>query len=377
MTIWNVETFIERFARGTLGRKTQYSSYHVVKFDACHILVNRNGGRRGTGEQPLGVYFGPDLTLFNQWLWPGLDNFQPEFSCTFPENIGDITDSGLLDIEPTAGNEDVKSILIQLGHRQFLIEPYWAIDKPVSYEDYFNNPYDSGFDLMQMNHYLGVPKYGFIRNPGRRGQSPSSNGAVMKPLPEGHKFETVKDARIGLVPQAAHDSPDKSFQYLNFWFAPVFDYKPEELSPEEIKVLENPPLPWQYDLTTMSVYPPLLGTNSFEGAVTNNVRTGFKDPFKANILRYIHDKAKYEEAVKKLKALYFNQDAGNDFDGFYIMPASSDAGVQKTDKPGIYYVKGAIFDKVDGSSLSYGIDKLFTKGSVKNLNDWHLMVKEF
>lgn len=377
MTVWNVETFIERFMRGTLGRKSQYSTYHVVKFDSCHILVNKYNGRGVSEERPVAIYFGPELTLVNASAWPSDLILEPAFITPFLDDCGDITESGLIDIERSVGNPDVKSILIQFGHRQYLIEPYYAFNRICTYSEYQDNPYDPTFDLMKMKPYGDASKYGFWRAI-KGGKSIA--GAALKPLPEGFKFDSIKDARVGLVPQAAHDNPDRSFQYMNFWFAPVDDYEPETLSPEDIKTLENPPMPWHYNLTSMTVSPAEHPPNPIEGAVMRGAIRQRMPGLTENIDNYIKAKAKYAETIKKLDSLYINQ-AGRqaDFHSFYILPASSDMDVRDEVKElqnGNYYVRGGIYKKI--GVFGYGVENIINNSSViKDLNSWYLMAKEF
>lgn len=367
MPTWNVETFFRRFEQGTMGRKSQYSTYWVNSFDGCKILCNKSAGSHSRdGEQVYGVYMGPDLCVFNRGMVQG--SYLPQFSMDFP-GYNDITESGVIDSEVTAGNSSVRSVLFQLGHSQYLLEPWWAFVAPMEYGFVQSAPYNSDIDLM-----LGAAPgamYGCTHRANNRG--------VIKRLSEGHKFTTVKDARASLIPLRVIENPDNSFQYKNWWFAPADDYKPRDLTDKEKEILENPPMPWHFGLTTQVVSPILVNGSAMEQAINlQGVRSSLNKDVLFALTQYVDKKKIYGEVIARLHGLYFDQDEGDDFNSFVFLPGQSMSLVQK-EQDGLYYVMGDMHSKADGHfALRYnGMEKAYKLAIAKKLVGWHAMIKEF
>jgi len=371
MSTWNIDTFFRRFEQGTLGRKSQYSTYWVNTFDGCKVLCNKSAGYSGRrdGEVPYGVYMGQELCVFNRQL---IGNYSPQFSMEFPKEDEDITESGLIDCEYTAGNNTVRSVLFQLGHSQYLLEPYWAEAQPISYENIQSAPYDKSVNLMEgcsTVQFFGISNHkAYVR------------GAIKK-LPDGNKYSSVKDARAALIPAEVLDCPDSSFQFKNWWFAPAMDYTPKDLTSIEKKILENPPMPWHYGLTTQIVSPILVSPLTFEVNV-ENLREHIDNKALTMLNQYVQAKKIYSETIKKLRSLYIDQDEEQDFNSFLLLPGQSMAYVQRSSKDK-YYIMGDLRTKNDEHfSFRYSgidkarIDKAYSLPVIK-LTVWHAMIKEF
>jgi len=376
MTAWNIETFFDKFQNGTLGRKSQYSTYWVNKFDGCNILCNKSSGHRGArdGERIVAIYMGPDLCLFNGHEAAGVGKFIPRNVMMFEENDKEfITESGIIEIQATRGNSAAKSILFQIGISQYLIEPYWSQKNCVNYEAYVKLN-DSAVDIMAS--YLIPPitrslQYGF--------NSSYNNivGANLVKLPE--KFNSIEQARMTVIPDMVKEKPAESFAFRNWWFTPQPHYVPFALSQENKSKLKNPPMPWEYGLTVDHVTPILTGTSAFEANITR-IQHSLGDDLSNNIKRYIQAKNDYELAIAQYKATFVDQDDDRNlsYSSFAILPSPGiDFGVERVGE--IYYVRGALHDKeMANTSIGWrygGLERLVKTKCVKRMSQWHSMVK--
>jgi hypothetical protein len=322
-------------------------------------------------------------------------NVGPEFQFRMRGIQGDATESGLIEVEHTAGNYNAKSILFQLGDKQYLIEPNWAGRSIVSYDSIKNNPYDKNVNIMdcfsECTRYDNVGKKGYLPN---AKEAIGTTPAVLKCLSDDTRFNSIKDAREALIPDLVKENPNKSFQCMNYWFVECPDYVPTDISPEMKSFLENPPMPWHYNLTTMMVKPIGLGNSVYEKANKGELLSKIvTEPCQSSIDAYMTAKNTYEETLKVLAASYINQEEAKEFGGFYILPASSANGVQpalegldtddvvnRTDSPS-YYVKGGLHLIPPGNnqyfSIGYNPEAVFDLPKVKQLDAWHKMIKEF
>lgn len=356
MTAWNVETFFEKFANGTLGRKTQYSTYWVMKFDGCTVLCNRSG----RSEHVCGIYMGPELCIFNKGVCTN-----PQYSMSIDDSE-DVTESGLIDLEKTAGNGTAISALFQVGHSQYLLEPYWSWNKIQTYEEIMNSPYDKNVDIMQgaKTHQ----KYGVYSNS-------SFIRAIIKKMPPG-RFHSVKEAREALIPAEVAADPEGSFILKEWWFTPVPDYVPKDLSPEEKLILERPPMPWHYGLTTQIVKPILDSLGTIETAISQRaVQIHMNPEVYSQLTKYVQSKIRYGKIIEKMNELYINQDdESSDFRSFFLLPGQSMAYVQKANDDK-YFVMGDLRSK-NGEHFSlryHGMEKAYGYPTLKFLKSWHVM----
>jgi len=98
--------------------------------------------------------------------------------------------------------------------------------------------------------------------------------------------------------------------------------------------------------------------------------------------QYVQAKKIYSETIKKLRSLYIDQDEGQDFNSFLLLPGQSMAYVQRSSKDK-YYIMGDLRTKNDEHfSFRYSgidkarIDKAYSLPVIK-LTVWHAMIKEF
>lgn len=339
MAEWNVEVFFDRFKTGTLGRKTQYSSYWVNKFNGCEVLCNKSSNRKRrsrAGEHVMGVYMGKELCVFNRDQLGGVyNNYQ--YLMTINETE-DITESGLIDYEVSAGNSTAVAALFQIGHSQYLLEPYWSNKVVRSYEDIVNAPFNKTVNVME--GYPPATSFGATNLTGDKFTG------VIKKLPEG-KYNSIKEAREALIPEEVKAYPKESFIYKNWWFTPTENYIPNDLTEDEKRLLESPPMPWHYGLTTQVVNP-ILELPSILEKMTPNIHKHMNSEILKSLQDYSSAKIRYGEIIEKLNNLYVDQDNGSDFDNFFLLPGQSMAYVQM-ESGEKYHVMGDLRSKNEES----------------------------
>jgi len=382
MTNWNVSTFFQKFQEGTLGRKSQYSTYWINSFDSCNILCNKSSGYRGSrdGEKIVAIYMGPDLCIFNSGEFTGTQDFMPRFTMSL-DKIGmeSITESGILDIHKQPANNNVKTILFQIGDTYYLIEPYWSEKFCVNYGVYMQLP-SSGVDIMAA--YQDPSKKSFTWY-GFNVYDRKVRGANLVKLSE--KYHTIKEARLAVIPDEAKADPINSFVFRNWWFTPQPTYTPFALQTETKALLKNPPMPWEYGLTVDAVWPILCGQTPIEANLPK-VRENMSKQTHQNITRYMKDKALYEAAISKLRSTFVDQDDEKVFGqaDIAILPSSTAeygierVGEEREDGKGKYYVKGALHDKQDQGHVGFrygGIERLVKTNKMKDMLMWHSMVR--
>jgi len=358
MTVWTVGTFFDRFQSGTLGRKSQYSTYWVNKFDGCNILCNK-GSR---GERIVAIYMGPDLCLFNSY--ESIGNFIPRFTMPI-HDIDFITESGIIDIQATVGNPTVKSILFQLGTDQYLIEPYWSQKNCVNYETYVKIN-KSNVDLMAA--YKLPINYGF-----NNAYNAHIVGANLVKLSE--KSNNIEQARMTVIPDTVKEKPAESFVFRNWWFTPQPDHVPFTISQENKAKLKNPPMPWEYGLTIDHVNPILTGKTTIESFITR-IQHYLGEDISNNIEKYMQAKNDYELAIAQYKSTFVDQDDLHL--SFAILPGPDIDFRVESASEGVYYVRGILHDNSDrNAGLRYGgIEHMLkTSNCVKRMSQWHSMVK--
>ena len=168
-----------------------------------------------------------------------------------------------------------------------------------------------------------------------------------------------------------------SFIYKNWWFTPNINYVPKDLTEDEKKFLENPPMPWHYGLTTQVVKPILDSPSILENAdKIPNIQKHMNPEVLNSLREYSRAKTIYAETIEKLDGLYVDQDDGSDFNNFFLLPGQSMAYVQK-ESDQKYHVMGDLRSKNEESfSLRYhGMERAYKYPTMKYLKVWHAMIK--
>jgi len=330
MTRWTSKVFIERFCRGKLGRKSQYGKYYVIDADSCKILCCKN-------EEIVAVYMGPDFTIFNG---TGLSRDVAgiaEFSMHIKEDES-ITESGLIDCD----NSIMKSVLFQIGHKQYLLEPEWATKDIVTHKEYMKR--NNNDICLSLNRRYGT------RN----------DGAIIKILNK--KCNSINEARESLVPQDILNNIEESFIFNNYWFVPDYTYTRRSLSLQEKRILEQPPMPWHFNMQNVL-------SKEIESAIFNTSITSEYISCAENILAFINAKHAYYCSLKM-----YEISEEKDFKSFSILPSNSNDGILPSED-GNFFVKGSIrLKNIHGYE---SIAEQYKRPPIKELNVWHKMIREF
>ena len=204
-----VADFINLFKTGGLGKKRQHTGYKVMDGEHCQLLVRstRRWGVPG-GSELIGIYFGSDVCLFHNNFYKLRNSVTECVHHPKPIITGSIlksSDEHLINSGIIGFDEDKGVMLIEIGDTPWLFEQDNKYT-PTNYADWKWH-YNSGTQISK---------------------------------------------RVGTVAEALNDVvlPDNVVSRLGYLLKVMpSDFAPITTSEEDIKLLMNPPNPFNYGLT--------------------------------------------------------------------------------------------------------------------------------
>ncbi len=335
--VTDITKFIANFVTGR-EHKGRLGNYYILDFGTCTVLCFKYG----IGKQAvIGLHVGEGVSFLydhrprqtrRSVSFPA---YVPYVTMNMAEITGDITESGLIDMDTDRGDA-----LIKLGSHKYHLCP----------ADYIPNaPYQ--YDIGARFSSRSALAKGYIYIEKTR-----------------HDANSIEEAREYLIPTFDYPADTDPVYYYGYWFLPIQKgFKVPKIPAQLEELYRNPPCLIDYpELMTVDIVDINLKPD-FDSATGDNTNRATKDA----MYKYMRDKEEWQSAVRRITKFI----RGSKLLSIFTVASSKDTKGEAAEDMNDSYIRGTLTPDVSlfpGEFSFYGMKAMEVPPFT--LETWHKII---